>query len=61
MTPKTLKSALESGYILNRVNNYYPKVRVDLKPRFYNQGMKAVISFWVTYNYAKRIWPNVVF
>jgi len=60
-TPRTIKSAIHSGYVISNVSNYNSgKERVDLKPRFYNPGMKAVLSFWVSRNFARKINPNPI-
>ncbi len=58
-TPKTYTQAKNEGWITTKVNNGdYGKIRVDLKPRFYNGG-KAIISFWLTYKGAKRLGINI--
>jgi len=60
-TPRTIKSAIQSGYVISNVSNYNgEKERVDLKPRFYNHGMKAILSFWVSRNFARKINPNPI-
>lgn len=47
-TPRTLTSALNSGYIYERINYKYDrKIQVILKPRFYNDGMKSRLTFWM--------------
>lgn len=59
MTPRTLSAALKAGYIIQDVKiGNYGKSRVDVKPRFYNQGMKAVLSFWLSTSYVARNYPN---
>lgn len=58
-TPKTLKSALESGYRLKKMNyKNSSKCRVDVEPRFYKAGMKAILSFWISSAYIKRTYPK---
>jgi len=58
-TPRTIKSAIENGYIItNIMNKGSKKCRVDLKPRFYKEGMKAIIGFWVSSAYVRRTYPT---
>lgn len=58
-TPRTIKSAISAGYVISNVSSYMgDKERVDLKPRFYKQGMKAILSFWVSQRFARTINPN---
>lgn len=60
-TPRTIKSALEAGYTFKSVSDYGGKIeRVDMQPRFYNQGMKAILSFWVSRQFARKINPNPI-
>lgn len=60
-TPRTIKSALASGYEFKAVSNYGGKTeRVDLQPRYYNSGMKAILSFWVSRSFARKINPNPI-
>jgi hypothetical protein len=60
-TPKTLKSALDSGYIIKNINYIHSKqCRVDVQPQFYSAGMKAVISYWLSSKYVKRFYSNVL-
>jgi hypothetical protein len=57
--PKTLKEALENGYVIKSIYaRGSKKCRVDVKPRFYKSGMKAVISYWLTSDYVKRTYPR---
>lgn len=59
MTPKTLKSAIESDYVISRINySGSAKCRVDVKPRFYRSGMKAILSFWISSKYVARNYPR---
>ena len=59
MKPRNLKQALENGYI---ISNIYAKgsktCRVDVKPRFFNAGMEPLLSYWISSNYVKRVYPN---
>lgn len=55
MTPRTYTSAANAGYVTCNVIRGTYKVRVDLKPRFFRQGLKPIISFWLTYKGAKRL------
>lgn len=58
-TPKTLNSALNSGYKLRKLNyKTSKKCRVDVEPRFYKAGMKAILSFWISSAYFKRNYPT---
>lgn len=58
-TPKTLKSAIANGYIIEKIQYANtPKCRVDLKPRFYNHGMPAYLSFWINTKFVARNYPN---
>lgn len=56
---KNLKSALENGYVLSNIySKGSTKCRVDVKPRFYKEGMKAILSFWLTSAHVKRTYPS---
>lgn len=54
-TPQNLKSAIDSGYIIKKID-YANSIdcRVDLEPRFYDQTKKAILSFWLKSSYIKR-------
>lgn len=59
-TPRTIAAAKKAGYKVIKVsdyNGYSNKERVDMEPRFYNSGMKARLSFWVSRQYAKKVSP----
>ena len=54
-TPRTLSSAIGAGYVIKGIDyGRSKKCLVKLEPRFYNQGMKALISFWISSAYVKR-------
>lgn len=54
--PKNISSAHKAEYIIKDIRyKYSDKVLVVMEPRFYNHGMKAQVSFWVSRNYAKRL------
>lgn len=56
---KTLKQALENGYMLSNIYaKGSSKIRVDVKPRFYKNGMKAILSFWLTDKHVKKTYPS---
>lgn len=58
-TPRNLKNAIESDYLITRINYAGTKLcRVNLKPRFFRPGMKAVLSFWISTEYVKRNYPK---
>ena len=58
-TPRSVKAALNAGYKFKNVTNYGNKTeRIDLEPRFFNQGMKSVLSFWVSRKFARKINPE---
>lgn len=58
-TPRTIKSALSAGYTFKYVTNYRSaRELVVMQPRFYNAGMKAQISFWVSRTFARKINPE---
>jgi hypothetical protein len=60
-TPRSIKAALNAGYTFKKVSNYGgKKERVDLQPRFYNAGMKAILSFWVSAKFARKINPEPI-
>lgn len=55
-TPRSIAAAQRKGYVVKRINyKESSKVLMIMQPRWYNPGMKAQISFWVSRNYAKRI------
>lgn len=55
-TPRNITQAMNAGYIVKRINyKASSKVLIILEPRFYNHGMKAQLSYWISRNYAKRI------
>ena len=57
--PRTLKSALEQGYIISKVCFKYDKdLRVDLKERYHKENRVTHLSFWMDRDYFKRTYPN---
>lgn len=59
MTPNTLNSAIENGYYISQINYSGNKqCRVDVKPQLYRNGMKAILSFWLSYKYVARNYPR---
>lgn len=58
ITPRTLNSAISQGYIITKIS--FPgsaDCLVKLSPKFYKDGMKAVISFWKTSKYIRNRYP----
>lgn len=54
-TPRTLKSALEHGYKITKVRySGEQKNLVVVEPRFPREGMKPVLSFWLSREYVQR-------
>lgn len=59
MTPRNLKQALENGYVFKAIQyKGTNKCRVDVTPRFYRNGMPAILSFWMDNAYVRRTYPN---
>ena len=56
---RNLKQALQNGYKLTKIYSKGSKrIRVDVTPRFYQNGMKAILSFWLTDKYIKKTYPS---
>lgn len=54
--PRSLKNAIESGYIIyNLYAKYNKKIRVDLYHRYLKY---YTVSFWIDRDYFKRNYPN---
>lgn len=59
-TPRSLKSALENGYVINGLYAKHNKrIRVDLKERFHEADRKMFLSFWIDRKYFERTYPSV--
>lgn len=57
--PRTLKSALEAGYVIHKLYAKYDKrIRVTVKERFHKEDRKMLIDFWIDREYFKRNYPN---
>nr|DAI68900.1 MAG TPA: hypothetical protein [Caudoviricetes sp.] len=57
--PKTLKSALEAGYVIYKLYaKYENKIRVTVKEQFHQADRKMFIDFWIDRDYFKRNYPN---
>lgn len=58
-TPRTLKSALEAGYVICKLYaKHNKKIRVTVKERFHQADRKMFIDFWIDRDYFKRNYPN---
>lgn len=58
-TPRNLKQALESGYIIKGLYaKHSKKIRVDLEEHFHQSGRKMFLYFWIDRDYFKRNYPN---
>lgn len=58
-TPRTLKSALEQGYVIcNLYNKYGKQIRVTVKERFHQADRKMFLDYWIDREYFKRNYPN---
>lgn len=59
MKPKNLKQAIDSDYLIKRINYTGSKnCLVILQPRFYNSDKVAQVSFWINSAYVKRNYPD---
>lgn len=59
MTPRTLKSALEQGYVISKLYaKYDKKIRVTVTERYHKADRKMFIDFWIDREYFKRNYPN---
>lgn len=57
--PRNLKQALENGYVFKAIKyKGSARCRVDVTPRFYRNGMKAILSFWMSDSYIRRTYPK---
>ena len=64
-TPRTLKSALEAGYVICTEydaylmqHGYDKKIRVTVQERFHQADRKMFLDFWIDREYFKRNYPN---
>ena len=58
-TPRTLKSALEAGYVICKLYaKYDQKIRVTVQERFHQADRKMFLDFWIDREYFKRNYPN---
>ena len=58
-TPRTLKSALEAGYVICKLYaKYDKKSRVTVQERFHQADRKMFLDFWIDREYFKRNYPN---
>jgi hypothetical protein len=58
MTPRNLKHALESDYVIKDIAHAgNKKCLVKVSPRFANAGKKST-SFWMTTTYMKKQYPR---
>lgn len=60
MKPRTLKSSLEYGYVIKKVDfEGNKKIRVTVEQRFYNRReWPPRMSFWIDREYFKRNYSN---
>jgi len=60
MKPRSLKSALESNYIVKSIMYAgSKKCLVKMEYRFsYTNGKPALLSFWIDSSYVQRTYPN---
>lgn len=57
--PRTLKSALEAGYVICKLYaKYDKKIRVTVKERFHQADRAMFLDFWIDREYFKRNYPN---
>lgn len=58
-TPRTLKSAIESGYVICKLYAKYEKtIRVTVKERFHQADRKMFLDFWIDRKYFERVYPD---
>ena len=58
-TPRTLKSALEAGYVICKLYaKYDKKIRVTVQELFHQADRKMFLDFWIDREYFKRNYPN---
>lgn len=59
-TPGSLKSALESGYVINGLYARHNKrIRVELKEGYHEADRKMFLSFWIDRKYFEKTYPSV--
>lgn len=59
MTPRTLKSALDNGYVICKIYaKYNRKIRVTVQERFHKPDRKMSIDFWIDRDYFKRTYSS---
>lgn len=60
MKPRSLKSALESGYVIKSIMYAGSKrCLAKLEYRYgYTNGKPSHLSFWINSDYVKRTYPN---
>lgn len=59
ITPRTLKSAIENGYVISKLYaKYSKKLRVTVRERYHVPDRKMFLSFWIDREYFKRNYPN---
>ena len=57
--PRTLKSALEAGYVIHKLYAKYAKrIRVTVKERSHKADRKMFLEFWINRDYFKGKFPN---
>lgn len=57
-TPRTLKSALEQGYVISKLYaKYDKKIRVTVQDRYHEADRKIFLDFWIDREYFKRSYP----
>ena len=58
-TPRTLKQALEEGYVISALYAKCDKViRVTVTERFHQADRKMFLDFWINREYFMRKYPN---
>lgn len=60
MKPRSLKSALESGYRIARVYEGGKQVRLTLEQKNHRAGRPALFQIWINRAYIVRNYPNVI-
>lgn len=57
--PRTLKQALENGYVICKLYSKYSKrIRVTVKERFHQADREMFLDFWIDREYFKRNYTN---
>lgn len=58
--PRTVKEALNKDFIVTKIySKGSKKIRVTLKPRFYNNESISFIDFWIDRDFFKRTYSRI--